>query len=904
MDQQEILKNIKSRMSLRDPLRHSLDIVAQITNVLKLKEIETAEDLAAALEQVRAHYPTCLDFERQFVSVAFSIATGVGKTRLMAAIITYMYTMGMSRNFFILAPGKTVYNKLKEDFGNPAFSKYVFKGIDVFVHNPPVVITSDNYAQQAGLFASIEVRINIFNFQAFVRDTTPEKGEKGKGKPPRIKRLSEYLGQSYWSHLAAQKDLVLLMDEAHRYHADKTKSAIEELKPIIGFELTATPYDNKDQPFKNIVYEYSLAQALHEGKYIKEPAIATRANFDKKGKTDEEIERIKLEDGVSVHETTKAELQRYAQEYDRPVVKPFVLVACKDTTHAKSVYDYISSQDFYRGAYAGKTLQIDSTTKDDDKEQLFLSLESPDNAIEIVIHVAMLKEGWDVTNLYTIVPLRASNAITLIEQTIGRGLRLPYGARVGDKFVDSLTVIAHDNFDKVIKAAQDPNSVLNKMALVTLTDDDFGGQKVVLRTEDKLSARVTEQQERVAKMEEGAAKQNAENILTAERAILNVLPHVGKHIQLAGIEDLNTPEVKTKVIELVRKDLESQPKSLFSDVEHPRIVAEAQAIYTRLVGEYKENVIEIPRFTLQPQPPVAVFHDFDLNTAGFEYHELSEVIVRQNLVNQERDLINVVQGAFAPRHETNANKIIADLLLFPEVSYESNPKLFFKLAHQALSAIQPKLHANESLDVVVNHHRRAIARRIYEQLMQHFELQSGGFEVSSKVLPFTQIEPWNSTTLLGAPLMDFNMDGFKAADVKKFIFAGFKKAAHPRYTFHSKSELDFARLLERDTKIEKWLRPAPRQFEIYYDRQSKKYEPDFVVEADDQIYLVEVKMAKEMETADVKAKAAAATEYCRNATTFNEKHGKKPWSYVLVPHDEVSGNSTFVGVVERYLVNN
>ena len=60
-----------------------------------------------------------------------------------------------------------------------------------------------------------------------------------------------------------------------------------------------------------------------------------------------------------------------------------------------------------------------------------LKVEHTDEPTEIVIHVNMLKEGWDVTNLYTIVPLRAANARILIEQSIGRGLRLPYGKRTG-----------------------------------------------------------------------------------------------------------------------------------------------------------------------------------------------------------------------------------------------------------------------------------------------------------------------------------------------------------------------------------------------------------------------------------------------------------------------------------------
>ncbi len=80
-------------------------------------------------------------------------------------------------------------------------------------------------------------------------------------------------------------------------------------------------------------------------------------------------------------------------------------------------------------------------------------MEDPDNPVEIVIHVNMLKEGWDVTNLYTIVPLRAANSRTLVEQSIGRGLRLPYGQRTGIP-VDRLTIVSHDRFQEIIDEAR------------------------------------------------------------------------------------------------------------------------------------------------------------------------------------------------------------------------------------------------------------------------------------------------------------------------------------------------------------------------------------------------------------------------------------------------------------------
>ncbi len=61
------------------------------------------------------------------------------------------------------------------------------------------------------------------------------------GKAPRIKRLSEYIGESYFDYLAGLDDLVLLMDESHRYRAAAGMQAINELKPVLGLELTATP---------------------------------------------------------------------------------------------------------------------------------------------------------------------------------------------------------------------------------------------------------------------------------------------------------------------------------------------------------------------------------------------------------------------------------------------------------------------------------------------------------------------------------------------------------------------------------------------------------------------------------------------------------------------------------------
>ena len=119
----------------------------------------------------------------------------------------------------------------------------------------------------------------------------------------------------------------------------------------------------------------------------------------------------------------------------------------------------IQSDAFFEGRYTDKVIQVDSSqtgAEEDEMIERLLTVENADEPTEIVIHVNMLKEGWDVTNLYTIVPLRAANARILIEQSIGRGLRLPYGKRTGVTAVDRLNIVAHDKFQEIIDEANRP----------------------------------------------------------------------------------------------------------------------------------------------------------------------------------------------------------------------------------------------------------------------------------------------------------------------------------------------------------------------------------------------------------------------------------------------------------------
>lgn len=889
-------------MSLREPLAEALDVVAKIADALDLKKPDAGTDYVAFLEEqlqkARTVCPTCRDFEREFPSFAFSIATGIGKTRLMGACIAYLYLKKGIKHFFVLAPNLTLYEKLKRDFGDPSYEKYVFKGIAEFVSKPPMVIDGDNYnmfqLHGGNLWDAVE--INVFNIAKFNTDS-----KESRRGAPRMRRLSEYLGQSYFDYLAGLNDLVILMDEAHRYHADASKKAINELRPILGLEMTATPTDEKGKSFKNIVYEYNLAQALDDGKYVKIPTIAKRRNYKKGDLGDKELDMLKIEDAISIHRNTKKHLELYSKDHNCELVKPFILVVCKDTTHAADTKALIEN-DMFDGYYKGKVLQVDSTTRNQEEvDRLFVSLEKPENQIEIVIHVNMLKEGWDVTNLYTIVPLRAADAPILVEQSIGRGLRLPYGGkRTGVRDVDTLTVIAHDNFQAVIEAANKGNSVLKRLSYIDMEDQDLDpGKSEIVTAQTQFDFKIQEIQQ---KAKTDTEKRAAEVVCDARKAaweVISDMPRLmGQSLATIGQtlvhtkEDLKKPElvniIKQRTIQKIEQEAQKEAPLFAEEYAKPRI-EEVEQVIQKIIYDYVDNIIEIPRMTVQREAFKAEYKWFDLDTQmGFDLPALKEEIIRVGLVDKTTEIISVESGR---RYDEPVDQIVAELINYDDIDYDENTDLLYHLAEAAFAAIQKNADNSEDAPKIVYNFRKGIAKTIYEQMKAHFVIESLGY-TKPKVLPFTGIVPQHLIAVEGFGRIDYRTQ-VKAAVVRKYIYTGFLKSYYTESKFDSTTELDFANVLETDKAVLRWLRPAPTQFNIYWGNGAHRYEPDFVVETSDAIYLVETKAAGNVDAADVQAKKKAAQEYCKNATEYTSVNGGKPWKYALLAHDVVDRTSSF-----------
>ncbi len=877
---------IKNRLSLRQPQAESLEILEKLADILELKK---NADPVAELAKVRTLYPTCADFERDFPSVCFSLATGVGKTRLMGAFISYLYIVKGIKNFFVLAPNLTIYNKLIDDLSNTQSSKYVFRGISEFAVEKPVIVTGDTYSQgtvaTGGLLREEKVFINIFNISKI-------NSEVRGGREPRIKRLSEYLGESYFNYLSGLSDLVLLMDESHHYRADAGLRAINELKPILGLELTATPIDTRGTVFKNVVFDYPLARALQDG-FIKEPAVATRRDFDPEQyrRDPKELDLIKLEDGVRIHEDTKVALDIYARDTGSRLVRPFVLVVARDTDHAKEIRGLIESERFFGGRYTGKIMEIHSNQRGEEKEeniQRLVDLEKPENPIEIVVHVNMLKEGWDVTNLYTIIPLRAANSQILTEQTLGRGLRLPYGVRTGVEKVDKLTIIAHDRFQSIVDAANDPKSIIRLENIIEIDPDTLSLAQEVVTAPSVMDEAFALKRKEVAAIADEAERQKAGFALEAEQLITEAVNALG--VSVKNINDLKSDEVHKLALEKIVTSIESNPQqNLFKDA----IVDAAKKEYAAVISELIEKTIPIPRVLIQQKHDVkSGFKLFDLDVAGLNYQPVSEEIIRRTLRTNESEILQSESSGVV--RDTVENILVNELINYPEVDYDRESELLYALARQAIAKLGSG-QTDEDLKNIVLYHKRDIGKYIYAQLQQHFYLESSGFE-EPLVYPFDRIRPHNFSKYTADSIYHYTETIAPTNAIPSKVFGGFKKACHNLYKFDSKAEKDLSIILEKDTDVLKWLRPADSQFELYWKHNSKRYHPDFIVETAESIFMVEIKAEKDIDDVEVQEKAASGKKYCETATIFNLANGGKKWVYVLIPHTAVAPNMSFKGL--------
>ena len=889
--QEHVRRQIAQRLSLRAPQEQSLEILAYVVDRIGFNK---GIDPVQALEIIKEAYPSVEDFEREFPSLCFALATGVGKTRLMGAFVSYLFLTGRSKNFFVLAPNTTIYDKLIQDFSEQASPKYVFKGIAEFAANPPVIVTGDTWQEGRGVRGS-----DLFGGNAIVNIFNVDKINKDKGK---IKRMHEYIGQSYFDYLASLPDLVLMMDEAHRYRAKAGVKAVDELRPVIGLEMTATPktVGTRSQPFKNVIFDYGLGNAIADG-FVKEPAVATRADFRKADFSQDQLEHIMLEDGIHYHEHVKVELDIYARDTGRPLVHPFMLVVAQDTAHADEIKARVESDGFFDGNYKGRVAVVHSNQtgeESDEAMQRLVGLED-DNETEIVIHVNKLKEGWDVNNLYTIVPLRASASDILTEQTLGRGLRLPYGERTGVETVDTLTVIAHDRFDDVISKAREEGSIVKLKEIKIGGGGDVSGDGAfVLEAPTLTETMLSGRKAGVAGVAEADAPLafDTEEERSAADATLTFIQQKWERRLTGGIGGLSDSAVQDELIRDVQQVIKPKQGTLEGVVAETDVKKVVEKVTQVLV----ENTIEIPEIVVIPTRDVTFgFKNFDLaDLASKRYQPISDQILIRNLrTESQRELARSIDGA---REDQMENYIVRHLIELDTIDYDTHADLLYKLAGQVIQHLRTYLSTEEDIENVALNQGKEWADFIFQQMKGHYWETPTDYQ--AKVTRGFRVLRSQNFNVSGIDRIRGLQDGVTPrSDTKKYVFSGLNKCGYPYQKFDSDDERRFAVLIDSDFEksVERWIKPGARQFQIEY-ASGQGYEPDFVVETDAEKLIVEIKARNELGNEIVLAKARAACEWVKYAYEHAKENGGKPWGYLLIPGDDVKENTTLAGLAASH----
>lgn len=414
-----------------------------------LESISAEFDLRAPNKEALRQLVFTLDGDYDpTVMQVLNLATGVGKTYLMAAFVEYLSRQGVG-NVVIVTPGKTVQAKTVQNF-TPGTPRYI-TGAAV----PPEVVTPQDYSAwiarqngpaQLAFGREVPMLAFIFNIQQLIAPKEAEGDTHGSTQDAmrrKPRRFDENAGVLF-DYLKNLDDLVVIADESHLYGSSAVafNTALKELDPAAAIGLTASV----DKATDHVIYEYPLYRAIQD-KYVKAPVLA----FRKTGYgTDEASEEQQLRDALQLRAIKQAYYDSYTASQNHEHVNAVAFVVCADVEHATQVAELLRTPEYLGRKSA--VLQVDSKHEDELTQRRLDELDQPESPVLAVVSVNKLKEGWDVKNIAVVVTLRAMASEVLTQQTMGRGLRLPFGKYTGVWQIDQLDIIAHQSFAELLNA--------------------------------------------------------------------------------------------------------------------------------------------------------------------------------------------------------------------------------------------------------------------------------------------------------------------------------------------------------------------------------------------------------------------------------------------------------------------
>ena len=425
-------------------------------------------------------------FNEDWLRFVIKMATGSGKTKVMSLLLAWAYfhkmyekDSGLARNFLLITPNIIVLERIKIDF----------VGLKIFYEDP--VLPDNGYEGQnwqddfqITLHLQDEVRTISNTGNIFL--TNIHRVFEGDVKEASLNdenTLDYFLGDKPVAKTNDSRvdlgeiirdvdELMIINDEAHHIHDDKlawfrsiqdihNKLLQKDKKLSLQIDLTATPKHNNGAMFVQTVSDYPLVEAIHQ-RIVKNPVLPDQASRAKLIEKQSSLFTEKYEDFIRLG---VEEWRKTYKELEPTGKKSILFVMTDDTVNCDDVTGYLEKTYMdLKGAvltiHTNKSGDISETVKGKDEAELRKlreqanAIDSNESPFKAIVSVLMLKEGWDVKNVTTIVGLRAFSAKSNIlpEQTLGRGLRRMFFGQDVEEYVSVIGTPAFMEFVESIKA--------------------------------------------------------------------------------------------------------------------------------------------------------------------------------------------------------------------------------------------------------------------------------------------------------------------------------------------------------------------------------------------------------------------------------------------------------------------
>ncbi|MDE9364698.1 DEAD/DEAH box helicase family protein [Luteipulveratus sp. YIM 133132] len=793
------------------------------------------------------------------------LATGVGKTYIAGGLLDYLYESGI-RNVLIVTPGSTIQRKTIDNL-TPGHPKYL-RGLQ----SRPMVITLDT-VERGEVGAALQnpdaFKVFVFTVQSLLR---PRKEDRRRADKPH-----ETLGTAVREYLEQADDLVVIADEHHVYYsgsAKKFEAAITELAPLATIGLTATPHE-KSLPM--CVYQYPLSAAIADG-YVKIPVLVTRED----GIHDV---RTQLADGLTLLDAKREAMRAYCQQVKgRPFVEPVMFLVASTIEEATEYRDLLAGSDML-----GEPDQVLLVTSEEPDATLARldQLEDPASRIRAVVSVSMLKEGWDVKNIYVIASVRSMESDLLTEQILGRGLRLPFGQRTGNPMLDTVEVLSHRSFATLLKQAR---SLLEETLGDRVEQAAAVSGPAYGRRQD--GSRLSEQGE--ITLDFADARNQAVDILLPGPAATD--PDQGT---LFGDEDLQ-PDANQSHVGLSLATMDARVAAADA----------SRSVLTRRLEPRSPGGVKIPLFL----PSVVTRWERDPFSLAQVNLDSVEALGRQfaddNAPTLTRKAIDAERGQDGSAHiviRDQLEHVAATQTVMPFETIEQD--LVSRLLRQnAVAARASEINAAghvaqafmKGADVTQDtpwraEHGRLATARLTEWIAAK-QTSSPRREVR-EVRPVRWPDPTDRYET--RPPADRHVVTSSKDFARGYPYSGWDKSVYEINGFDAFStEFVLATIFEKSPGVRAWVRideTVPLRITYLMGAVQRVYEPDFIVIDDSGVHwVVEGKRDSEMTSPVVQAKRDAAAEWVQTVNASDEVH--ETWAYVLASESVCAAATTWSGV--------